>query len=241
MIDLFAIKLTAAAAIVFVAGGLTTFALYKFRFEEMVKSRLALKIAMWIPLWILYVVATYFWFTAFMVLIVAVFLGEILIKNRRLPLGPRLTYGTIFVIGIFLIVNFIEKSTTPHQTALAIMAACIASDVCAYFGGKLLGKHKLPSLINQRKAWEGVLGQLVGGALGVWGISALGAPEMTLGVALAVGLGSGLGDMTNSYYKRKVGIPEWSNWIPGHGGMGDRFASLAGTGYLLFLVKVIFG
>jgi phosphatidate cytidylyltransferase len=56
---------------------------------------------------------------------------------------------------------------------------------------------------------------------------------------VALGAGSALGDLTNSYVKRKLAIDEWGRAIPGHGGILDRFSSMAGSAVLVFYFLLI--
>jgi phosphatidate cytidylyltransferase len=238
--DPFIFHITYLAAITFVVGGIGTFALYHFRFREFLKSGLVLKILVWIPLWFIYIAAAYYWFSAFIFLIIVMFLVEIFWKNRNRAVVPRMLYATLFVTGIGLFAAFVEQTSNPPAIALSLLAACALSDITAFFAGRLCGYHALPQAINPRKSWEGVLGQFVGGAIGVERIKALGALVIPLGVALCVGLGSACGDIGNSFFKRTSNVVRWSNVIPGHGGIGDRFASIAGTGFFLFFYKIFF-
>ena len=60
--------------------------------------------------------------------------------------------------------------------------------------------------------------------------------DLSLWLWLPIGLGAILGDLCNSYVKRREHIKNWSQRIPGHGGYLDRFASLAGSLALVLLV-----
>lgn len=234
---LFIIKLTIVAAITFFIGGIGTFALYRFRLKDFIQSGLALKIAMWIPLWFIYILSSYYWPEFFLVAIVLFILVEIFWVNKKNDFMPRITYACFFILGVGMLTVYVQESSNPSIIFLSILAACALSDVVAFFAGKLCGYHFLPKVINPGKSWEGVAGQVVGGTLGLERVKALGAFEISIGISFLVGLGSACGDICNSYFKRILQITNWSNFIPGHGGIGDRFASLAGTGYFLFAYK----
>jgi phosphatidate cytidylyltransferase len=137
----------------------------------------------------------------------------------------------------------------------ALFAAWV-SDVCAYFVGVTLGKHKIVPYLSPNKTWEGCIGGAVGCAMvimvyfGVLLIS--GVAEYTVNVAvfcsLAFILGfvmsvmSQLGDWLASLIKRMCGIKDYGNLFPGHGGMLDRFDSAFFTipmGVLLALIAVL--
>ena len=235
----FIIHLTYLAAVMFIIGVIGTLALYRFKFDEFAQSGLALKIIVWIPLWVIYILGAYFLFNIFISLIIGFSLIETFWENRRAHFSPRLFYSVLFIVGIGLFAVFVEQSPNPAVMALSLLAACALSDITAFFVGHLFGYHSLPKSINQKKSWEGVFGQLLGGAVGMERIRTLGAVGVSIGIALSVGFGSALGDMVNSFFKRATNVTRWSNYIPGHGGVGDRFASIAGTGYFLMLVKII--
>jgi phosphatidate cytidylyltransferase len=104
------------------------------------------------------------------------------------------------------------------------------SDTFAFFGGKLLGKHKLAERISPKKTWEGsIIGfmfTLAGGVV-IWNFS---HPELSLAhwlsVSFIVGVFAQIGDLFESNLKRSVEVKDSSNLIPGHGGALDRFDSI---------------
>jgi len=234
----FIIQLTYLAALIFIVGIMGTLALFRFQYDDFLESGLALKIAVWIPLWILYIVAAYNYFTAFIFFIVALSLIEVFWTNKNAPLAPRLVYSALFTTGIGFFAVFVGQSSDPSAVALSLLAACALSDVVAFFAGRAFGYHALPVSVNPRKSWEGVFGQFVGGVAGIMCIGTLGVPGIPLGVALSVGFGSACGDLANSLFKRITKVDSWSAAIPGHGGVCDRFASIAGTGFFLLLVML---
>lgn len=112
------------------------------------------------------------------------------------------------------------------------------SDVCAYFVGVTIGKHKIVPHISPKKTWEGCIGGAVGCAILItlyfdlfiynlseikMGIVAFSIISFVLGFIISVM--SQLGDWTASIIKRRVGIKDYGNIFPGHGGMLDRFDS----------------
>lgn len=106
-----------------------------------------------------------------------------------------------------------------------------ATDTGAFFVGKTIGRHKLAPLISPGKTWEGAVGGLVcaiGAAfllnqfllevpMTLWKTGVLGA----LAGALAQ-----LGDLLESWLKRRAGVKDASSLIPGHGGVLDRLDSI---------------
>ena len=104
------------------------------------------------------------------------------------------------------------------------------SDVMQFAVGKLIGRHIISPNIHPRKAWEGLLGDLLGAAIVVW-IFGFAIPERYTPVDRAVlviliALGSSWGDLISSLVKRVAGAKDWGTALPGHGGLLDRANSL---------------
>ena len=101
-----------------------------------------------------------------------------------------------------------------------------ASDVGAYLAGRLLGGPKLAPAISPNKTWAGALGGLAAAALiGLLASLLLGAggsPITGLVVAAGLGIASQIGDLFESWIKRRFGVKDSSALIPGHGGLLDR-------------------
>ena len=112
------------------------------------------------------------------------------------------------------------------------------SDVFAYFCGSFFGKHKIVPHISPKKTWEGC----IGGALFTALLTALffafvmvNVMEVTMSFELFVALAaifgfilscvSQLGDWMASSIKRLVGIKDFGKFMPGHGGIMERFDS----------------
>jgi len=107
---------------------------------------------------------------------------------------------------------------------LAILSA-FGTDIFAYFTGMAIGKHKLCPNISPKKTVEGAIGGAAGSMLlcGVFGYFFL--PDAFIDSLVLGALGgvvSQAGDLTASAVKRKLGIKDWGNVIPGHGGILDR-------------------
>lgn len=222
-----------------VFGVLLTLILFKFNITKIKESGLSTKIFFWFP------IAAIFIFFAFAnntiqliglsVLILLISyeyfrVRDILSKNRLLFISYF-----IFLISGLLHLAFLKILQTDIAGLLLVLGISSAiSDVTAFFFGNYFGKHKLPSFINPNKSWEGILGQIIGAFIGVLLIKLFIVNTVSILLFLPIGIGSALGDIANSYIKRKAGIKTWSNFIPGHGGFIDRFSSLTGSSLLTF-------
>lgn len=112
--------------------------------------------------------------------------------------------------------------------ALFVVIVVQASDVMQYIAGKLAGRHPIAPRLSPGKTVEGVLGGLLGaGVLGA-SLAALTPYGIVTAAAVAVGLAAlGIaGGLLFSAMKRKRGIKDWGDAIPGHGGVLDRLDSL---------------
>jgi phosphatidate cytidylyltransferase len=127
-----------------------------------------------------------------------------------------------------LLVRLHRDGALGAELAFTLLVIVWAADVGAYAFGRLLGRTKLAPAVSPGKTWEGVTGGLLTAGLAA-GIAAswLGLPAsrlVVLGVATA--LISVLGDLTQSMFKRNVGLKDSGTLLPGHGGVLDRIDSL---------------
>ena len=154
-------------------------------------------------------------------------------------------------LGIFYIVffmSFIAIIDGMKDGKILIWYTLIAScgtDIFAYFIGKKFGKHKF-SKVSPKKSIEGCIAGTIGAILMIliytyvantfWGME---YSYIVIGIAgLVLSIIGQVGDFAASSIKRYVDIKDYSNLIPGHGGMLDRIDSLmflAPFAYVLFM------
>lgn len=125
---------------------------------------------------------------------------------------------------------------------LLLVFATVCCDVGAYTVGKLFGRRKLYEKISPGKTQEGALGALMCATSGsAWLGGLMGVPllhGMVLGLLVAVT--GQLGDLWESALKREVGLKDSGSVIQGHGGVLDRFDSLAFAAPAFYLYYVTF-
>lgn len=124
--------------------------------------------------------------------------------------------------------------------AILIVFACVwGADTAAYFVGRGLGGPKLAPIISPKKTWSGLIGGLAGGvaaSICVAYIFATGAGLAGVAIAIALGTSASIGDLWESWIKRKFGRKDSGNLIPGHGGILDRIDGLIFAAVLAWLI-----
>lgn len=119
-----------------------------------------------------------------------------------------------------------------------------ATDLGGYVVGRLVGGPKLAPRVSPGKTWSGLGGAV--GAAGIWGLlwaHGVGAPAPWASCLLAAfgAVVAQVGDLGVSSVKRRFGVKDASNLIPGHGGVLDRFDGLLTAAPLLALLLIAQG
>ncbi len=156
-----------------------------------------------------------------------------LVLARPEPIPTALTRFGTAMLGVFycgaLLVHLAMLRALPQGLGLTLVAllGTWAADTCAYFAGRLFGRHKLYPVISPAKTLEGALGGLGGAIAAALLVRYVTALELSLGHTVALGVITAvmgmLGDLVESMVKRSSGVKDSSHLIPGHGGVLDRF------------------
>jgi phosphatidate cytidylyltransferase len=111
-------------------------------------------------------------------------------------------------------------------TALLLLFATVwATDIFAFFSGRLLGGPLLWPRISPKKTWSGAIGGLAGGVAAGLGVAyTVGVGELGIigAMALLLSVLAQAGDLLESAIKRRFGAKDSGAFIPGHGGLMDR-------------------
>ena len=129
------------------------------------------------------------------------------------------------------------------QATLFLFAVVWATDILAYFTGRSIGGPKLAPAISPGKTWSGAVGGTIAAILAGLGVaygfsSPLGWVAFA-GLTLVLSVVSQAGDLFESWIKRRFGVKDSSNLIPGHGGVMDRVDGLATAAFILFLLGAL--
>jgi len=133
--------------------------------------------------------------------------------------------GFLYVAIPAFALNMLEWAS--FELVFWLMLVTWATDIFAYFAGRSVGGPKLVPRISPNKTWAGLAGGMVGAAL----VGALAAHAFDLGppflyVGAAMGLIAQLGDLFESWVKRRRGVKDSGSILPGHGGVLDRLDGL---------------
>ncbi len=180
--------------------------------------------------------------------------------SKRLP-SSRVYFiaGLIYLSVCFMSMVFIRFGFADKGAFLflSLMISIWVSDIGAYIFGKTIGGAKMAPKISPNKTWAGLFGACICCALMLLNMKFLAISLLSveaeavvsqysnyvgvLCVGLLMGLVAQAGDLIISVFKRKAGVKDTGNLIPGHGGLLDRIDALllASVFYAAVLLVVI--
>lgn len=154
---------------------------------------------------------------------------------------PRWIAAGIVYIGLPCIALLWLRQVEPGGQSLVLWLLLVvwATDIGAFFAGRLIGGPKLAPAVSPKKTWAGLAGGALSAALVgvVLPLFDPGAPSAAIliwagGVLAVVAQG---GDLGESWVKRHFGVKDASHLIPGHGGLFDRVDGLLAAALVLAL------
>ena len=148
-------------------------------------------------------------------------------KGALMIAGPAITIAAIASLWFI-------RENLGMTAALWVFAMVWATDIGAYFAGRSFGGARLAPTISPSKTWSGLFGGMVaalvvGATLG----DRAGIVGVPLWIGLIMGLFSQLGDLGQSWMKRRAGVKDSGHLIPGHGGVFDRVDGLLPVALIL--------
>ncbi len=155
-------------------------------------------------------------------------------KDAFYLLGITIFLGLVFNL-------FIIARNRSLGLFLYLLLIPILTDTFAYICGRLFGKNKLCPTISPKKTWEGSFAGLIAGTLGGIIIYVLLVDHFSFKMVLVTALLSTIGqvgDLFMSKIKRENEIKDFSNIMPGHGGILDRIDSFIFVVLTYFLLMI---
>ncbi len=168
-------------------------------------------------------------------IILMIFYEKNYIKNLFLSIGSFI-YPALSVGSLILIREFPKLGNIPYSTGwtlgILLFIGIWICDMFAYFFGVAYGKHKIFPSVSPNKSWEGTIAGFFGSVIvfliaykfnivhffNIWDYMIM---------AIITGVFGQMGDLVESKIKRTVGVKDSSNILMEHGGILDRFDSLA--------------
>ena len=152
--------------------------------------------------------------------------------------------GIIVFIGI-IFHGVINVRLFGLEEILYLLIITILTDTFAYLGGKLFGKTKLIERISPNKTVEGSLcGLIVATSIAsvfyLFFVNPSANILVIILISFILSIIGQVGDLVFSSIKREFEVKDYSNIIPGHGGMLDRFDSIAFVTLFYIVVKLLF-
>jgi phosphatidate cytidylyltransferase len=141
-------------------------------------------------------------------------------------------YGVLYLGWPAVLLIWLRDGSTAVGLAWTVFAFAVAwaSDIMAYLAGSTFGGPKLWPRFSPNKTWSGFVGGLAAGC--VAGALLAGFLDMGIGplwgaaLGLAAAVATMAGDLWESALKRRYGVKDAGNLIPGHGGLLDRVDGL---------------
>lgn len=152
--------------------------------------------------------------------------------------GTYAVFGLAIMLVAYGLVGFREAYGLSF--VLWLMGIVIISDTAGYFFGRMIGGPKFWPSLSPKKTWSGTVAGWIGALiLGIvlW-LTQKGDAALIWSSPLVCFAGQ-MGDIAESWLKRRAGVKDSSNLIPGHGGFMDRFDAVTGAVLATMLIGLL--
>ncbi|MFN3584706.1 phosphatidate cytidylyltransferase [Phenylobacterium sp.] len=151
-------------------------------------------------------------------------------------------FGVVYIAPAAICLVWLRATDQGHWWMMTLFAATWAADIGAFAVGSLLKGPKLWPRFSPNKTWSGFVGGLAASALAGFAMALFSVFQLNLAAAALVGLSVGLatmaGDLWESMLKRRFGVKDSGDLIPGHGGLLDRVDGLMFAVVVMALVRL---
>ncbi|AXY25467.1 phosphatidate cytidylyltransferase [Suicoccus acidiformans] len=175
-----------------------------------------------------------YYIIAIILLVITVFQHE----SFDIEDAALLMFGAIYIgFGFRFLIEIRDMGL---ETIIYQFIVIWSTDIGAYLFGRRFGKRQMAPQVSPNKTWEGFFGgtllALVVGSLYIYLIDPnLGSINSVWIVTLSMAITGQLGDLVESAYKRHFKVKDSGNFLPGHGGVLDRFDSTIFTSFLFMI------
>ncbi len=168
-------------------------------------------------------------------------IAVVIVANLRRDSRPILTGTGVAYMALALVAMLGLRLHAENGLAWSLLLCAVvwATDIGAYVAGRTIGGPKLAPAISPSKTWAGLIGGILAAvgaslvvvsAFGLWGSTSIAV------LAVALALTAQMGDLLESFIKRRSGAGDSGRLIPGHGGVLDRIDGLMPAAMLLCAV-----
>ncbi len=168
-----------------------------------------------------------------------VIVGGLALREFHQITGHVLT-GVAYIFGPFVCAILLRR-ISPHWLMLAVLL-CWVGDTAALYIGKNFGRHQLAK-VSPNKTWEGAIASLIGALIAASIYAHYLIPEAALAVVMVIGtignIAGQLGDLAESWLKRRAGVKDSGASLPGHGGWLDRIDAILFAIPAVYLLCVV--
>ncbi|MGR3662130.1 MAG: phosphatidate cytidylyltransferase [Paracoccaceae bacterium] len=149
-----------------------------------------------------------------------------------------LLYGAVILLGALSV--YTVRAQSGISVVLMILLVVVVTDIAGYFVGRTLGGPKFWPQISPKKTWSGTIGGWIAAAcVGAFWVESQGLWVIAFCVALS--FASQMGDIVESAIKRRAGVKDCSDLLPGHGGFLDRFDGMIAAFSVWSLIALFSG
>jgi phosphatidate cytidylyltransferase len=193
----------------------------------------ALSSILLVPIIICIILKGGIYFSAFIIIIAIIMGGEWAIITKSKPEIIWQIIGILYIGLPCISLIYLAQEEKGYATILSIFSIVIATNCGGYIFGKLLKGPKLAPKISPNKTWTGFFGGIFLAILA--GI----IRKEEIYFVIIISIIAQIGDLLESWIKRKFHVKDSGNIIPGHGGLIDEFDGIVLVAPLIAILQLL--
>ncbi len=180
---------------------------------------------------------------------ITMFVRELFLAPENVGQVRNILFGQV-VVALPLGLLSVMYSEYSYELILWLLGVIWVNDTFAYLTGMLFGRHKMLERVSPKKTWEGFAGGLTFAVAASVAVVVLLPADTFIAkidwwiwslLTVVVVVAGTAGDFLESLLKRRAGVKDSGNILPGHGGVLDRFDSLLMAAPALFVAMLLVG